>query len=236
MINWRNKRLPKLEGESAITLVFEMAHIHSLELGFQYFSFMMSPLSPTNQTKPININNYPNEWNRTYEQGHFFHANPIVDHCKRCVLPIVWEENVFRESQPLWTLAKSYGVQHAISQPLHDPQGVFSILTVSRSDGEVIPQELYEQAGRLLWLCHALHALMVREFAPVAQTPPTSKLTQRETEILEWSAKGKTAADIAQILCLSERTVGFHICSCFKKLGVNNKIAAVLSASKAGLF
>ena len=45
-----------------------------------------------------------------------------------------------------------------------------------------------------------------------------------------------TAADIAAILCLSERTVGFHICSCFKKLGVNNKIAAVLCASKAGLF
>lgn len=47
---------------------------------------------------------------------------------------------------------------------------------------------------------------------------------------------GKTASDIATILCLSERTVGFHISSCLRKLGVNNKIAAVLSASKAGLF
>ncbi|WP_240352026.1 response regulator transcription factor [Pseudomonas simiae] len=47
---------------------------------------------------------------------------------------------------------------------------------------------------------------------------------------------GKTAADIAAILCLSERTIGYHICSCFKKLGVNNKIAAVLCAARSGII
>ena len=40
----------------------------------------------------------------------------------------------------------------------------------------------------------------------------------------------------AAILCLSERTIGYHICSCFKKLGVNNKIAAVLCAARSGII
>lgn len=119
---------------------------------------------------------------------------------------------------------------------MHDFQGVYSMLTLGRSTGEITPQELYEKAGQALWLCHALHAVVAQKYADNSDVHSPSKLTPRETEILKWSAMGKTASDIATILCLSERTVGFHISSTFKKLGVNNKIAAVLSASKAGLF
>ncbi len=36
-------------------------------------------------------------------------------------------------------------------------------------------------------------------------------LSEREIEILTWVARGKTSADIAQILGLSKRTVDFHV-------------------------
>lgn len=119
---------------------------------------------------------------------------------------------------------------------MHDFQGVFSMLTLVRSKGEVSPQELYEKAGQVLWLCHAMHAVVAQKYADAPEIKAPSKLTARETEILKWSAMGKTASEIAAILCLSERTVGFHISSTFKKLGVHNKIQAVLRAAKAGLF
>ena len=122
------------------------------------------------------------------------------------------------------------------TQAVHDFQGVFSMLTLGRSNGEVSPQELYEKAGQVLWLCHVMHAAVAQNYAEKPSVTAPCKLTPRETEILRWSALGKTASDIATILCLSERTVGFHISSCLRKLGVNNKIAAVLCASKAGLF
>jgi LuxR family transcriptional regulator len=237
MVNWRNTRLPKLEGENEITRAFEMVINHTDELGFQYCSFTMSSQLPNNEIKPIHINNYPNGWNTLYQQVHFFEEDPIVTHCKRCVLPIVWEEKAFNAAPDLWALAQSLGVHNAWTQPVHDFQGVYSMLTLGRSHGEVSPQELYEKAGHVLWLCHAMHAVVARKYADKPKTaPPCQKLTPRETEILKWSAMGKTAGDIATILCLSERTVGFHIKSTFNKLGVNNKIAAVLCASKAGLF
>ena len=236
MINWRNTRLPKLEGENEITSVFEMALNHSFELGFQFCSFTMSSQSPDNQTKPILINNYPNEWNNLYKHAHFFDVDPVVAHCKRSVLPIVWEKNTFCATPNIWDLAQSYGVHQGWTQAVHDFQGVFSMLTLGRSQGEVSPEELYEKAGQVLWLCHAMHAVVARKFADAPKAKSACKLTPRETEILRWSAMGKTAGDIATILCLSERTVGFHIKSTFNKLGVNNKIAAVLRASKAGLF
>lgn len=53
-------------------------------------------------------------------------------------------------------------------------------------------------------------------------------LTLRETEVLSWIAKGKTNQDIAEILNLSLRTVKKHIENIFKKLGVENRTAAVL--------
>ncbi len=236
MVNWRNTRLPKLEGKTELTNVFEMVVNHTYELGFQYCSFTMSSQLNVFQTKPIQINNYPNEWSRLYQQAHFFDVDPIVAHCKRCVLPIVWDQKAFETAPGLWSMAQSFGVHLAWTQPVHDFQGVYSMLTLGRSTGEVTPLELYEKAGQVLWLCHAMHAAVAQKYADTTSAHSPSKLTPRETEILKWSAMGKTASDIATILCLSERTVGFHISSTFKKLGVNNKIAAVLCASKAGLF
>ena len=236
MVNWRNTRLPKLEGEDKITSVFEMVINKTYELGFQFCSFTMSSQRPTHPCKPICLNNYPNEWNSLYDQAHFFDVDPVVTHCKRCVLPIVWEEKVFGAAPNLWELARSSGVHLGWTQAVHDFQGVFSMLTLGRSKGEVSPEELYEKAGQVLWLCHAMHAVVAQKYAPSPDVIAASTLTAREREVLKWSAMGKTAADIAAILCLSERTIGYHICSCFKKLGVNNKIAAVLCAARSGII
>lgn len=62
------------------------------------------------------------------------------------------------------------------------------------------------------------------------------KLTERELEVLKWSADGKTAADIARILTLSTSTVNFHIRSVIAKTNASNKAGAVAIAASRGLF
>lgn len=236
MVNWRNTRVPKLEEEDEITSVFEMVINETYSLGFQFCSFKMSAQSQTNQTIAFEKNNYPNEWNALYREAHFSATDPVMSHCQRSVLPFVWKESAFNSAPHLWELATSYGVHLGWTQPLHGPQGVFSMLTLSRGRGEITPEELYEKAGNALWLCHAMHTVVANKYADGPAAKPCSKLTPREIEVLRWSALGKTAAEIAQILCLSERTVGFHNCSSMRKLGVNNKIAAVMVAAKAGFL
>ncbi|HEX8595118.1 MAG TPA: helix-turn-helix transcriptional regulator [Pseudomonas sp.] len=61
-------------------------------------------------------------------------------------------------------------------------------------------------------------------------------LTPREIEILRWSAEGKTAADIAIILSMKERTVHFHVANAIQKMGACNKISAVVQAARIGMF
>jgi DNA-binding NarL/FixJ family response regulator len=55
-------------------------------------------------------------------------------------------------------------------------------------------------------------------------------LTPRVAECLLWVAQGKTNADIAQILGISEWTVKKHVLDIFEKLGVETRTAASLRA------
>jgi len=55
-------------------------------------------------------------------------------------------------------------------------------------------------------------------------------LTARESEVLLWVAQGKSNADVASILGMSEKTAKQHLGSVFEKLGVENRNAAAMRA------
>ena len=59
-------------------------------------------------------------------------------------------------------------------------------------------------------------------------------LTSREVEVLKWTADGKSAQDIADILALSKNTVDFHIKNAVTKMQAANKTAAVVRAAMLG--
>jgi DNA-binding CsgD family transcriptional regulator len=54
------------------------------------------------------------------------------------------------------------------------------------------------------------------------------QLTAREREVVSWLARGKTNAEIAQLLWLSPSTVRKHLEHVYAKLGVNTRTAAVV--------
>lgn len=59
-------------------------------------------------------------------------------------------------------------------------------------------------------------------------------LTCREKSCLSWAAKGKTSWEISQILCISERTVNFHLGNCIAKTNSNNRQQAISRCISAG--
>jgi DNA-binding CsgD family transcriptional regulator len=72
-------------------------------------------------------------------------------------------------------------------------------LTVERADGALVLEEREERA----------------------------RLTRREREVLAWVARGKTNAEIAQLLWLAPSTVRKHLENVYAKLGVGTRTAAV---------
>ena len=66
--------------------------------------------------------------------------------------------------------------------------------------------------------------------------PKLVALNDREVEALTWVARGKTSAEIAQILGLSKRTIDFHIDNARSKLGAATRTEAVIKAADGGLI
>ncbi|MDY0048704.1 MAG: helix-turn-helix transcriptional regulator, partial [Thauera propionica] len=67
---------------------------------------------------------------------------------------------------------------------------------------------------------------------PAALLP--NPLTQREMDVLEWVARGKTNRDVAEILGMSPRTVNKHLEHIYEKLGVETRTAAVAQFARLG--
>jgi DNA-binding response OmpR family regulator len=84
-----------------------------------------------------------------------------------------------------------------------------------------------------------LATIITARLAGVARTelwPKLIELNDREVETLTWAARGKTSAEIAEILGITKRTVDFHVDNARIKLGAPTRTAAVIKAAAGRLI
>jgi DNA-binding NarL/FixJ family response regulator len=84
-----------------------------------------------------------------------------------------------------------------------------------------------------------LVAIIKARLAGVARNemwPKLIQLSEREIEVLTWVARGKTSADIADLLNLSKRTVEFHIENARTKLNAGSRTEAAIKAAAGRLI
>jgi DNA-binding NarL/FixJ family response regulator len=93
-------------------------------------------------------------------------------------------------------------------------------------------------SGNALFGPTAVSRLLER-FRPSRQVAPDGEalaaLTSREVEILRLVAGGLSNAEIAASLVVSETTVKSHVSNLLRKLGVRDRVQAVIAAYEAGL-
>jgi DNA-binding NarL/FixJ family response regulator len=88
----------------------------------------------------------------------------------------------------------------------------------------------------------ALARRMAAYFGDVARLAPGTThgetlpgLTEREREVLDLLARGKSTIEIAEAVFVSEKTVRNHLSNIYGKLRVADRVQAVLRAKQAGL-
>ncbi|MDR0278807.1 MAG: autoinducer binding domain-containing protein [Paucimonas sp.] len=221
--------LSVLAREVSPDLRFTALHDLIVQLGFDFFGFSCWT---SFDSRPMLWSSWPDGWSQRYKACNYSKADPRIEHCRRSILPLFWDESCFHAAPCIWQDAQSFGLCHGWSQGSHS-EGVFSILDVARREGPICNEEWYEKAGQVLLLCNLIHMQQVDE---LQRKIDNLHLTCREIEVLRWSAIGKTAEEVADILHLSESTVNFHARNTIVKLGVQNKVAAIARAAQLGLF
>jgi DNA-binding NarL/FixJ family response regulator len=90
--------------------------------------------------------------------------------------------------------------------------------------GPAVTRQLLDQVGRRLP-------------GPVSRTPgELAGLTDREQEVLRLLAAGLTNAEISEALVVSEPTVKTHVSNVLGKLGLRDRVQAVIYAYETGLI
>jgi DNA-binding NarL/FixJ family response regulator len=116
--------------------------------------------------------------------------------------------------------------------------GASGYLVKSASATELVDAVLRTAAGDPVFTA-GLAGLVLGEYRRMADSPsegpPPPQLTERETDVLRFVAKGMTARQIAEKLVLSHRTVENHVQSTLRKLQLHNRVELARYAIEHGL-
>jgi DNA-binding CsgD family transcriptional regulator len=209
------------------------------QMGFERFAYALRIIAPSLAPRHFVLTDYPQVWSEHYVAHEYFTTDPIVRHCERGTLPAIWDDREFHDSKALefWDEAQACGLRSGLSFAVHEQPGVTGIFSLSRDkELDLHAQDLAALVGRAQVFASLLHRAVTRINFPILLPRANVLLTGRERECLKWTADGKTAWEVSQILGISERTAVYHINNAIQKLGTSNKTQAVVSALALNLL
>jgi LuxR family transcriptional regulator len=211
---------------------WEYVKLATKMLGFDHCAYGQKSVFPTSSHSAAMINTYPKEWNNIYKKERIIEHDPVVNTGMKTTNPILWED-VYSKNQEIWERSNGFGLKYGWSKSSLAPSGMASLFSVCRSHEPLSQSEVKLKLPFLLWLSSVTTQMQAQHHT---KDIPTYRLTQRESEVITWSANGKTSSEISLILGLSERTVNWHIKNVVEKLGVTNKTGAVAKSIRLSLI
>lgn len=236
MHTWREDQLNALLEIHSEQELFAEVEALAREMGFEYCAYGIRMPVPISRPSVALFNNYSTAWQQCYQDKGFLEIDPTVQHGLRSTLPIVWSPQVFACTPEFWEEARSYGLRYGWAQAARDSSGTVGMLTLARSNEQLTHDDIINNQYKLAWLSQVVHVGMAGILTPKLAPESQVILTSREREVLRWTAEGKTAYEVGQILAVSERTINFHINNVVAKLGASNKIQAAVKAASLGLL
>lgn len=223
------------------------------QLGYVSFSYLeLQPLPRVGEPTPFHVTTLRREFYTTYLRENFASYDPILYRAAVSNTPFTWADcpefcmdGVRRGpktmARRIIEAAYAYGYTQGLVIPMHavDKKGELVSSLISLAWGG--PTENFgtpATAPRWLRLAAIVFHEQVEELRGPQDDEPLSRtsFTDRELDCMVWAGRGKTIAETAKILKISERTVEFHIQNAMKKLGVHNKVHAVALAIRRGLI
>lgn len=238
----------------ALKLVLQRVIEH---YGFSAFAFVDT--GNPHQDVPFYFATTGDAWEHDYLRNKFQHVDPCIQQARRTNLPFTWGEVPLprytsgRKPGAIKTMeaAHDHGFTEGLVVPYHyvDRQGrVYSSLVVFHWKDKVQRFQFLLSGKKfelhlimIYWMQRAIDlvAVEVRLRKPVFLTAEAKEqrlLTDRERDVLSWAARGKTSAETADILKISEQTVESYVRNALAKLNATNKTHAVAKGIYLGII
>lgn len=155
--------------------------------------------------------------------------DPVLKAALRTRRPFRWADairNVSRNEMNMVDMMRDYDINDGYMFPMHSLDSVSGGVSLARRAGEHLSAN---EMAELELICSAAYYKFESLEGPFPyQTMP--KLTDREIEVLQLSAAGRTTRDIAEVLGIQEDTVKAHVKSARQRLGALNRTHAVANA------
>ena len=210
------------------------------DLGFGIISGALVLEHGAGRVSTFSFGNIPDAYQSTSESIERGKRDPVMRRLKRLSAPFVYDQTMYvdEEAGDLWEMQALFGYKTGIAMALHLPGGKHFIMGVDRDQPLPGDEALVTRMMADLQLL-AVHAqeTAVRLLVPGAgEVQYLPRLTDRELEILKWTAEGKSAWAVGQILNISEHNVKYHIKRILMKLAVGSKHQAAAKAKSLGLI
>lgn len=181
---------------------------------------------------------FPKDWVKQYIEQHYAQIDPVIDQARREARPFHWFDvdkrlNLSPQQKHFLEDLKEAGLTDGLAVPVFGPKGTMAYFGLGVVNGTLNLADAEEM--ELQFACLQTHNRYL-DLANVLDETPTKKLSPREKEALELMATGLSNNFIAERMSVSENTVDTMIRRIFAKLGVNNRISAVLRGIGSGLI
>ena len=231
------KTLPGLNEINAATSAPEVLGIFERALkpfGAEFFCFNFLPTARQKFEDMILVHRVPADWMQLYLEKEYAQFDPSLRHCGRTTQPFGYLQSPYDPESELQAAevvqrARDFGLSKGFLVPVARLTGRHGNVWIGGNDLELAAHE--KPIVHLL----SLYAFeRVQNFNGLRQTRPS--ITPREREVLIWTASGKTAWEIGEILHISKRTVDEHLTKAARKLNATNRPQAVASAIRYRLI
>ncbi|WP_117191041.1 helix-turn-helix transcriptional regulator [Rhizobium terrae] len=179
------------------------------------------------------ITNWPAELMSHFDREGLMQTSPVLRRLRHSTLPFTFDLETLgpeRGGPVVRGIFGRFGVVRGAYFPVHDMSGTRGAVSFA---GDAPPFTRQQMMEMMYISIHVFERLAEIRNLDVRAT---DMLTDREIDCLNWTAAGKTSAEIADILGLSEHTVNHYLNRAAKKLDTVNRTQAVAKALRIGLI